>query len=291
MQPKWNKYEAAILLEAVINVESKQEKRIDAIKRVSSMLRAMAISRGENIDDVYRNINGITFQFQSMEFSAFGKDSPTHKVGTKLFDEIVALRNDDGEEYQAILKSAIESARTQVSTVNTMENNMREYSNKVQFGNWLLKTGEKEAYVNWILSSYDKVSDYAIDNKKSANTVWEINNIKQYSAFVNTLQSFKFFRILHKDLFKFLQNNAKLYAKFLKEGVRLFYTPKIADLTEYVISDIDRELNASYPETFKQVYLLLKENDKHVYLTLNQILKASDTSKEIIVTILNGASW
>lgn len=291
MQPKWNKYEAAILLEAVIRVEHKQEERKKAIERVSNMLRAMAISRGENIDEVYRNINGITFQFQSMEFSAFGKVCSTNKVGTKLFDEIVALRNNNSTEYQEILKYAIESEKPQVSTAKVMESNMEENRNKVQFRNWLLETGEKESSVNWILSCFDKVSDYAIDKKKSSSAVWEINNVKQYSALINTLQSFKFFRILHKDLFKFLQNNAKLYAKFLKEGVCLLGTPKIVDLTEYVISDIDRELNASYPETFKQVYLILKENDKHVYLTLNQILKASDTSKEIVVNILDDASW
>ena len=79
-QPRWDIYEAAILLEAVLNVDAQKETRRDAIKRVSSTLRKLAKQRGLDIDDTFRNENGITFQFQSMEFSAFGKESTTHKT-------------------------------------------------------------------------------------------------------------------------------------------------------------------------------------------------------------------
>jgi len=291
MQPKWDKYEAAILLEAVIEVEHKREERKEAIKRVSNMLRAMAIKRDENIDAAYRNINGITFQFRRMEFSAFRKVGSANKVGTKLFDEVVALRNNDFDGYQEILKHAHKSGIPQASTVDVVGSNMGERNNKELFRNWLRKTGEKENTINWILECFDKVSNYAIEKKQSIYTIWEINNVKQYKVFVNTLQSFKFFRVLNKDLIKFLQNNAKLYTKFLKENFTLRGSQKIVDLTEYVISDVDREVNDSYPELFKQVYLLLKENSKHNYLTLNQILEACGTYEETVVYILDKASW
>lgn len=72
IQPRWNKMEAAILLEAVLNVENGLEKRKDAIVRVSATLRKMAKAQGVEIDDKYRNVNGITFQFQSMGYCALG---------------------------------------------------------------------------------------------------------------------------------------------------------------------------------------------------------------------------
>ena len=74
-QPKWDIYEAAILLEAVLSVEDKKEAKKDAIGRVSAELRNIAIARGLSIDETYRNINGITFQYQIMEFSALGREN------------------------------------------------------------------------------------------------------------------------------------------------------------------------------------------------------------------------
>ena len=41
--------------------------RSDAIKAVSHDLRAMALHRGVEVKEVYRNTNGISFQMQSME--------------------------------------------------------------------------------------------------------------------------------------------------------------------------------------------------------------------------------
>mgnify|MGYP004536775433 CR=1 FL=1 len=56
----WDKYEAAILLEAVLRIENKEESKNDAIERVSKQLRSMANNRGLSIDDTYRNTNGIS---------------------------------------------------------------------------------------------------------------------------------------------------------------------------------------------------------------------------------------
>ena len=58
----WDKYEAAILLEAVLNIENNIENRSAAIERVSKHLRTMAQNRGFSIDDTYRNTNGISMQ-------------------------------------------------------------------------------------------------------------------------------------------------------------------------------------------------------------------------------------
>lgn len=55
----WDKYEAAILLEAVLKIENNSESKGNAIERVSRQLRSMAQNRGLSIDDTYRNTNGI----------------------------------------------------------------------------------------------------------------------------------------------------------------------------------------------------------------------------------------
>ena len=65
VQPRWNIYEAAMLLEAVINVENGIEKRKDAIVRVSESLRKMALTQNTNIDEKYRNVIPLTFLYFS----------------------------------------------------------------------------------------------------------------------------------------------------------------------------------------------------------------------------------
>lgn len=66
-QPSWDKYEAAILLEGLLASMKGELTRSAAIKLVSRDLREMALHRGVEIDEVYRNANGISFQMKSME--------------------------------------------------------------------------------------------------------------------------------------------------------------------------------------------------------------------------------
>lgn len=66
-QPSWDKYEAAILLEGFLASMKGELTRSNAIKSVSRDLKAMALNRGMDINDVYRNANGISFQMKSME--------------------------------------------------------------------------------------------------------------------------------------------------------------------------------------------------------------------------------
>ena len=71
-QPSWDKYEAAILLEGLLASMKGELTRSAAIKVVSRDLREMALHRGVEIDEVYRNANGISFQMKSMESAYLG---------------------------------------------------------------------------------------------------------------------------------------------------------------------------------------------------------------------------
>lgn len=72
-QPSWDKYEAAILLEGLLTSMKGELTRSDAIKAVSRDLRVMALHRGMEVDEVYRNTNGISFQMKSMESAYLGR--------------------------------------------------------------------------------------------------------------------------------------------------------------------------------------------------------------------------
>ena len=71
----WDKYEAAILLDAVLKIDADVERKNDAVARVSKQLRSMAKHRGLDIDDTYRNTNGISMQMEAMKATVFETES------------------------------------------------------------------------------------------------------------------------------------------------------------------------------------------------------------------------
>lgn len=109
-QIPFTKYEAALLLDSYLKVLSGELSRMDAIKNCSRMLRAMAINSKTEIDDIYRNVNGISFQMASMESAYQGRT--IMKPATRLFTEMVQLFRDDNKEYHDLLNKAKDMAAT-----------------------------------------------------------------------------------------------------------------------------------------------------------------------------------
>ena len=97
-QKQWDKFEATVLLNNYLKCINNEMTRKEAIKLTSYELREMAKSRHIDIDDIFRNINGITFQMHSME-SAY-KGYTLMKPASKLFVEIVRIYKNDFNEYK-----------------------------------------------------------------------------------------------------------------------------------------------------------------------------------------------
>lgn len=108
-QPKWDIYEAAILLDGYLESLTANKPKLHIIKDISATLRQMAINRGMTIDDIFRNENGISYQIRSME-SAY-KGQTVYVPSTKLFDEIVSIYRNDSKQYQQLLQEAKRMAK------------------------------------------------------------------------------------------------------------------------------------------------------------------------------------
>lgn len=106
----WDKFEAALLLDYCIKVENGEISKAEAVTTVSQILRSRAIRKGYEIDDVFRNENGINMQISSMKNCYLRK-----KQGltiSKLFYETVRLKKDDPEAFNQILQEEMESMGT-----------------------------------------------------------------------------------------------------------------------------------------------------------------------------------
>lgn len=104
MQPKWDIYEAVILLDGYLEMHQTKTPKKRMVKIISDKLRNMAVNRGITIDDVYRNENGISYQIQSMD-SAY-KGYKVYVPATKLFVEAVDIYRKNPEKYIKLLNEA-----------------------------------------------------------------------------------------------------------------------------------------------------------------------------------------
>jgi len=88
-QVPFTEHEAALLLDAYLTTIEGTASRSEAIRTCSDGLRRMAINNGMIIDDVHRNVNGITFQMASMESAYQGRT--IMKATTRLFSSMVEM--------------------------------------------------------------------------------------------------------------------------------------------------------------------------------------------------------
>ena len=122
-QKPWTIYEAAVLLEGYFQFSNCKVTRKQAIANVSANLRQMALNRGDAIDDIYRNISGITFQMNSLESAYLGYT--VLKPPTRLFLEIVEIYRVNREKYNEILAVALAMCRNK-----SIDTPMRKTCNK-----------------------------------------------------------------------------------------------------------------------------------------------------------------
>ena len=116
--PAWDKYEAVILLEGMIDIKQHDMPRNIVVERVSQDLRKMARNRGIEIDELFRNVNGIAFQLQSMESAYCGYT--VFKPASKLFTEIAGVYKTDHTSYELLLKEATVLATGQADGVKLL---------------------------------------------------------------------------------------------------------------------------------------------------------------------------
>ena len=106
---RFTQHEAVLLLDAYLQVRNGEISRVDAIQKVSNDLRTMARNNGEEIDESYRNLPGISAQMTRMEAGFYDVNSFAQMIvykPTQLFSSIIALYRDGKASYDKLLAEA-----------------------------------------------------------------------------------------------------------------------------------------------------------------------------------------
>lgn len=205
-QPRWDIYETVILLEGYLETLQGIQSKSQIIKRISADLRRMAVNRGVEIDDVYRNENGVSYQIQSMD-SAF-KGQKVYVPATKLFTDAVALYRTDNEGYQKILGEA--------KGMITVKKNSRE-----AFLAWA-KSAFSAQRCKWLEENILKMERFAVAAKMISGSIFDVTDTAELEAVYRASCKNKLFQIRHRKLVKNINEDFKEYIKYcsLKPDIR-----------------------------------------------------------------------
>lgn len=104
-QPDWDKYEVALLVDAYLRIKHKYQMKIPILLELSNTLRAIAISKGIVIDDTYRNLNGMQWQYGFME-KAFQNAAYENRKPPQLFKDISIMYKEKRSDFDKLLDEA-----------------------------------------------------------------------------------------------------------------------------------------------------------------------------------------
>lgn len=208
-QKYWNLHEAVILLEGLLDVQLNNSPRTEVINHVSHDLRTMAINQGNNIDDVFRNRSGITFQMKSMESAYLGYT--VMKPASKLFAETVALYRNSPSEYERIRKEA---------------RAMIDGNNEKKFMDYLASQVSPSQFVE-LSSYYPEIEAFCLKLNVLKKPLFETTEFENIKRVQKAIEQNKIFRITHKKNYIKIVTACRYYYIYVREG--LFENGESAD--------------------------------------------------------------
>lgn len=113
LRVNWDQYEVAKLIEAYWEIQNNPASKHEVLKSLSDLLRLYGLSRGYEIDEKYRNYNGIALQVSYIE-GIFSNGQRGLKGATALFSTMTTMYRDARSQYDAVVAEA--NRRMHVST-------------------------------------------------------------------------------------------------------------------------------------------------------------------------------
>jgi len=198
----WDKQETALLIDAYLRVKNKELSQQEAVKEVSTLLRRRAILSGMEIDDVFRNTNGITMQMKIIGGLVDDRPSSLHSA-TKMFNEMVALYKSAPAAFYEILIQAKGECAMQV--------NVQE-----KFFAWLTAKVSSAQLSEFYIVCKD-IESFCMSKHILTEPLFETTNTVVIQGVIDTIKSnrmfqFKYFRQLGK-----MRKVMDYYMTFLRE--------------------------------------------------------------------------
>lgn len=203
----WDMSEAVIMLNALIAAREGRMSRKDAIVAVSSELRSRAKRNGIKVDDIFRNVNGITLQMATMEYILTDGEKGMKKSSMpKLFQDAVAMYQNDRATYEKMLREA----RNVPDTKSIQD----------QYFAWL-ETQVSPAQLSELYMIYTDIEDFCLKRSVIKKKLFSLTNLADIRKVMNTVDSNKVFRFTYKKKLSKMSSAMRFYYRFVKEHPEL----------------------------------------------------------------------
>lgn len=214
----WDKQETALLIDAYLRVKNEELSQQEAIKEVSSLLRRRAILSGMEIDDVFRNINGITMQMKIISSLIDDRPSSLHSA-TKMFNDMVALYKSDPAAFYEIL--------IQVKGECALQVNVQE-----KFFAWLTEK-VSSAQLSEFNSVCKDIESFCMSKRILTQPLFETTNTVLIQEVIDTIKANRMFRFKYFHQLGKMHKVMDYYRTFLSEvPLQQFEEPEIVSVIE-----------------------------------------------------------
>ncbi len=259
----WDEYETAILISACVDYNAGRCTKKEAIKYVSQTLRNRAEKNGIEIDDVFRNENGITMQFMLVN-ELLTQEKCGLRGASKLFISMVELYKSDRTKFQEILMEARK----------TVEANK---TNQEQFTAWL-SCRLSPAQMSEIYITYYDIDKYLQEEKILETPVLETMDLNKIESIKEMIMTNGKFRFIHRAKVEKYSKAIGYYHDWLSECCKNSETkPKELEANQPVVS-------TDNSGTFHSV----KQWNLRVFLDEHNLEYVNKTSKSGCLWVLGG---
>ncbi len=222
----WDKYESALLFKAYENIASGKNFMLEAVT-LSNTLRQYAINRGIEIDDTYRNVNGMNFHLSQVQF-LFTNGKKGLSSSSKSTREMYKLYHNNHNKYLSLLKEAtrLSQAPTSVSNDSSLDEKLSKHIAKIE--SYIMQSDLKGYTVNETATALDlPVSTVKKAVALSMNIIIICDRLIHKDAFVDWELGAERLQIILDKLMK--KNNGYVSATQLYEYAKLDMTMFIND--------------------------------------------------------------
>ena len=238
MHPRaWNKYEIALLIEAYLRVKNDNMALEPILLQLSKDLRAMEMNNSTCIDDTFRNVNGMHWQYGFIKI-AFEKETFENRKPPKAFLEMVSLYQEDHDQFLSILNEA------HAHIINLSGEKNQVQSQKQKFIDYYDGLGYQKFSSSKCIGCLERVSEYAQKHSICRNDFWEINDSREFNAIRSRLSADRIFKFSCPSDFRLFEKVGKYYSDFLKQTKEQAQTEKQL----FVATSFDAQSNETVEE-------------------------------------------
>lgn len=197
-QPKWDKYETALLIEAYWKIKTTPSQRIDIAAALSSTLRDRASFA---IDATFRNVNGMIMSLAKIDY-LFSDGTSGLENNSEIFREMAELYLNNRAEFDKILAEA--------KGINPETSDPRE-----QFCEWL-KENTPEIKPEDVCKLLTIAEEFCKKRGVLKNPLFEMTDVDTLNNCVYLVTNDIIFRLRKSEQHTEIVNAVNLYYKFVQ---------------------------------------------------------------------------